>query len=394
MRIVFVNSSRIWGGNEKWTCEAASGLAARGHDVLLVGQSDLMADRASSFGIDFRHLRLRGDGDLLGIVRLSRIFRRFRPGAVILTKSKEYWLGGIAAKLAGVERICFRLGIDRPVQRNTKYRLLFGNICDTFIVNAESVKRILLDAPFIGEDKIAIVKNGVSLDGTRAAAASSNETVSTEDNGVSPNGVSGARSAQSPACGPESGAGIGMPPGPRVIGATGRLAKQKGFDILIRAFGAVRDRFPDAYLVIAGEGHERKSLTELIGRLGLSDSVSLPGFVNDIDAFYRSLTIFALPSRFEGMPNALLEAMAAGVPVVASQVSGVAELLVDGETGRLVQAEDVEGLAATIVDLLGDERQRSHMAERARRLVATECGMDRMLDELEGVLAGRGENAG
>jgi glycosyltransferase involved in cell wall biosynthesis len=361
MRVVFVNSSRIWGGNEKWTCEAASGLRGRGHDVLLIGQSPLMAERAKAYGVDFHNLRLRGDGDLVGVVRLSGRFKRFRPDAAILTKSKEYWLGGLAAKLAGVDRVCFRIGIDRRVQRNIKYRLLFGRICDTFIVNAGSVRDTLLEAPFVRAESIAVVRNGVASDGRPVARRA----------------------------GPDESflRSIGVPAGAAVIGATGRLAKQKGFDVLLEAFGEVRRRLPEAFLVIAGEGHERHDLTNAARRLGLSDCVSLPGFVDDMRAFYESITLFALPSRFEGMPNVLLEAMAAGVPVVATRVSGVGELVSDGDTGLLVPPENGPSLAEAIARLLGDERLRRGMADRARRKVQTEYSMDRMLDDLEAVLS-------
>jgi glycosyltransferase involved in cell wall biosynthesis len=362
MRLVFVNSSRIWGGNEKWTCEAAAGLGRRGHDVLLIGGSPLMAKRAKAYGIDFHNLRLRGDGDLVGVLRLSRRFRGFGPDAVILTKSKEYWLGGLAAKLARVRRVCFRIGIDRRVQRNIKYRLLFGRICDTFIVNAGSVRDTLLEAPFIDAESVAVVRNGVDSDGRP-----------------------GGRGA-----GPDERLlrSIGVPPGAVVVGATGRLAKQKGFDVLLAAFAQVRRQCPEAFLVIAGEGHERRSLTDEIRRLGLSGSVSLPGFVENMTGFYDSLSLFCLPSRFEGMPNVLLEAMAAGVPLVATRVSGVGELVAEGETGLLVPPEDASGLAEAIVELLSDESLRSGLADRARRMVEAEYSMDRMLDDLEAVLAG------
>lgn len=361
MRLVFVNSSRIWGGNEKWTCEAASGLAARGHHVLLVGQSDLMARRASRYGLEFKRLRLRGDGDLAGVIRLSRIFRGFKPDATVLTKSKEYWLGGLAAKLAGVGRICFRLGIDRPVQRNLKYRLLFGEICDTFIVNAESVRETLLEAPFVSEGKIAVVRNGISLNGEPAGADAPGPSAQAEDSIVIP--------------------------GAPVVGATGRLAKQKGFDILIKAFAGVARDVAGAVLAIAGEGHERESLAGLVRDLGLSQSVSLSGFVDDMDSFYRSLSLFALPSRFEGMPNVLLEAMAAGVPVVATDVSGVSELVKDGETGLLVPAEDAAGLRSAIVRALRDPQASEAMAKRAREDIKARFSMGRMLDDLEKVLS-------
>jgi len=367
MRLVFVNSSRIWGGNEKWTCEAAAGLASRGHDVVLVGQSDVMEERAGAYGLRFERLRLRGDGDIVGVLRLSRRFKSFCPDAVVLTKSKEYWLGGLAAKLAGVERIFFRIGIDRPVQTNLKYRLLFGKICDTFIVNAGSVRDILLRAPFIAKDRIAVIRNGVSLDGVRARS-------------------------RRPGRGPVPGfaASVGIPPGAEVVGAIGRLAKQKGFDVLLEAFAQVGRERPGAFLVIAGEGHERKDLARRVKRLGLEEAVSLPGFVEDMDSFYESLTVFALPSRFEGMPNVVLEAMAAGVPVVATDVSGVGEIVEDGVTGRLVPPEDSERLAGALLDLLGDARERRSLRENALSLVRREFNLERMIDELDALIRGEG----
>ena len=355
MKVIFVNSSRIWGGNEKWTCEAAAGLMRRGHDVLLIGGSLLMAEKASSYGVRFHRLRLRGDGDIRGIIMLRRLFGKLRPDAVILTKMKEYWLGGIAAKLAGVDKVYFRMGIDRPVKTNLKYRLLLGKICDKFIVNSESVRDTLLKAPFIRPEKIAIVKNGIAT-GNPAE--------------VNP-AIMGS---------------LGVPPDSKVVGATGRLAKQKGFDVLIKAFKDVKQKRPEAFLVIAGEGHERKDLQKLTGRLDLSSGVSMPGFVEDMPSFYSGLDLFALPSRFEGMPNVVLEAMAAEVPVVATDVSGVGDLIKDRSTGHLVPAEDPQELASRIIEMLDSKNQRIACAKRARRLIETDYDIDRMIGDLEKVL--------
>jgi glycosyltransferase involved in cell wall biosynthesis len=314
-----------------------------------------MEQKAASYGIPFHRLRLRGDGDVRGVFLLRKLFRKFRPDAVILTKMKEYWLGGIAAKLSGVDKTYFRMGIDRPVQRNIKYKLLLGKICDMFIVNAESVRDTLLEAPFIQPERISIVKNGIATE--KAGDAD-----------------------------PSLMSSLGVQPGSTVVGATGRLAKQKGFDVLIRAFKTIQHECPDASLVIAGEGHERPDLQRLIHGLDLSKSVLMPGFVEDMTSFYNGLALFALPSRFEGMPNVVLEAMAAGVPVVASDVSGVSELIKDRRTGHLVPAEDPEQLAARIVEVLDSEEQRKALAERALHLVETDYSVDRMLNDLEKVL--------
>lgn len=306
----------------------------------------------------FSRLRLRGDGDIVGVLRLSRRFKRFAPDAVILTKSKEYWLGGLAAKLAGAPRICFRLGIDRPVQRNPKYRLTYGRICDTFIVNANSVKDTLLEAPFISEDRIAVIRNGVVVDEAGPTAPP-----------------------------PKFLRSLGVPNGAKVIGAMGRLAKQKGFDVLLEAFASIKGEFPEAFLVIAGDGYERGDLESRMDRLGLTGRVSLPGFVEDRSSFYSAISLFALPSRFEGMPNVLLEAMAAGLPSVSSDVSGVGELIEDGVTGRLVPAEDSSRLAAAISELLRDEALMASMGARAKQTVKSEFSVDRMVDALEGLLS-------
>lgn len=150
----------------------------------------------------------------------------------------------------------------------------------------------------------------------------------------------------------------------KLVGAVGRLNWQKGFDELLRAFALVLEKHPDAKLVIAGEGDRRRDLERLVERLGIGGSVSLHGHRSDVPRFLAALDIFCMPSRWEGFGLALVEAMAAGKPCVATAVDSLPEVL--GEAGVLVPPGDREALAGAIASLLSDPRRREDLASRAR----------------------------
>ncbi|HUT53320.1 MAG TPA: glycosyltransferase [bacterium] len=180
---------------------------------------------------------------------------------------------------------------------------------------------------------------------------------------------------------------LGIAEGSRVIGALGRLHRQKGLDTLVRAMPALLGRFPDLVLVIAGDGPERDRLGRLAESEGVAGSVKFPGEWHRAPEFMAALDVFVLPSRWEGMPNALLEAMAAGVPAVASRVGGVAEIMagggpggpVAGETGIMIEPEDARALARAVSALLEDEKRRTAMGSSARRRARSEFSLDQMV---------------
>lgn len=146
---------------------------------------------------------------------------------------------------------------------------------------------------------------------------------------------------------------MAMPNLPVVLGA-GEFITQKGFDTLVEAFDVVRHH-QQARLVILGEGQRRPELRRLVAQLGLDDHVLLPGFVKDPWAWMRRAAVFALSSRWEGLPNVLLEAMACGTPVVSTNCpSGPAEILEDGRWGRLVPVDDPAAMARAILETLND----------------------------------------
>jgi glycosyltransferase involved in cell wall biosynthesis len=151
-----------------------------------------------------------------------------------------------------------------------------------------------------------------------------------------------------------------------------RLHEQKGIDVLIEAV----PKIPDACFAIAGDGPERRRLENLAIDLGVEERVRFLGSRSDIPALLRASDLFVLPSRYEGFPLALLEAMAAEVPVVATRIAGVDELVAAGKNGDLVGAGDSAALGAAIANLLGDSDRRRELATRGHELVLERHGAD------------------
>lgn len=150
-----------------------------------------------------------------------------------------------------------------------------------------------------------------------------------------------------------------------LIGAIGRIEEQKGFDVLIRALAEIEE----GSLVLVGDGSERSALEELARSVGVADRVVWAGWSEDARSYLGSFDVFVLPSRFEGFPLVLLEAMLARSAVVATDVGSVAETVFDGETGLLVPPEDPAALARAIKRLLADDDLRRRLGDRGRRLV-------------------------
>ena len=152
------------------------------------------------------------------------------------------------------------------------------------------------------------------------------------------------------------------------IGAIGRLSPEKGFDILLDALHEVTKTNPEVRLAILGEGGERDALEAIVRTLELEDRVMIPGYVGDARRYLSLFRVFVLSSLTEGLPMVILEAMQAGVPIVATRVGGVPRVLEDGKAGKLVPSRDASGLAAGIIEIINDDSLAGTMTGAARKL--------------------------
>jgi len=178
----------------------------------------------------------------------------------------------------------------------------------------------------------------------------------------------------SPLAGRGKGAGVGL-----VIGSIGRLDAMKGHDILLRAVA----QLDGVQVVILGEGGQRTDLEKLADELKVSDRLQLPGWVDNPRAYLPQFDIFAMPSRSEGFPLAIVEAMLAARPVVATRVGSVAEAVTDGETGLLVNKDDVEGLTAALRRLRDDLALRIRLGQRGREVAQRHFTVKQMVNSYE-----------
>ena len=172
--------------------------------------------------------------------------------------------------------------------------------------------------------------------------------------------------------------------GQRVV-SVGNIRRVKGHDVFVRAAAIIAQRFPRARFTIAGEILEQQYFQELltlIDKLGLADRFSFEGGVTDLPSFLAGADIFVLPSRSEGFSNALIEAMAASLPVIATKVGGNPEAVKDGVTGLLVSPEDPGALADALQELLSDSERSWAMGTAGRRLAIDEFSNDRVIHQL------------
>jgi glycogen(starch) synthase len=168
---------------------------------------------------------------------------------------------------------------------------------------------------------------------------------------------------------------------PRLL-CLGRLLPQKGFDLALRALAVLRPRWPEARLLVAGDGPARADLEQGAAALGLRDAVEFAGWVapHEVAALLNAAAVVLMPSRWEGLPLVALEAALMARPVVATRVGGLPEVILHGETGLLVDAEDGAALAAAIEELLANPQRATRLGEAAQVRAAEVFGWERCVD--------------
>ncbi len=357
LRIAAHNGSRVFGGGEKWVLLLLRELARRGHEVHLFVRDEGMVRRARAFDVPASVGRLGGQVMVHEVLPFARRLRALRPDVLLLSTFKKVWLAGMAARIAGVPRVVSRVGLDSDLPRRSwTYRVAYRRWVDAVLVNADGIRRpFLADLPGYDPDRVGTVYDGVHVGDVPRRA--------------------------------EARAALGLDADVPVVGTVTRLGIQKRVDRLLDAAALL----PRAQVVIAGEGELEGELRARAERGELAGRVRFLGFRKDVGRVLAAFDVFALTSDKEGMANAMLEALAAGVPVVSTDVSGAREALDADELGRapgLVVEASAEAVAAGLRSLLSDEPRREAMAAEALRRARERFDFARMVDAWEAVLGG------
>ncbi|MDB4950038.1 MAG: hypothetical protein JWM27_2687 [Gemmatimonadetes bacterium] len=357
MYVIAHNGARIWGGAERATALVLKGLAERGHRVLLLCNDPLVRDRSMELGVPADLAVLGGDAALPDALRLAARLRRERPDALVIGTWKKAWLAALAARLAGVPRVIARVGLDTDTPRSAKYRFVLGRWIDAVVVNAAGMRPPFLERPGWTAERVTTIYNGVHL-----------PPRSGEDGAVR--------------------AALGIPAGVPVVGAVARLASQKRFDRLLRVVAVLP---ADVHCILAGDGEERESLERLAAELGVAGRVHFLGHRADTADVLDAIDLFVVTSDREGMSNAMLEALATGVPVASTPVSGADEALdalPDGRRPGVLTSFDAAEIASTVLSLLRDRTGLAKMARAAKERAEARFSFAAMIDGWEAVLEG------
>jgi glycosyltransferase involved in cell wall biosynthesis len=271
-------------------------------------------------------------------------------------ETSNLW-GGLVAKLSGALLLSSRrdMGILRKTKHALAYRVV-NRLSDRVLAVSEEVKRFCIDADRIDPQKISVVYNGVDLQHVTAGEAHKNPFSTAEWAGAS-----------------------------HIVTCVANVRRIKGIDVLVRAAQRVCRELPDAVFLVAGSLYENDYAQEvqaMIRSMGLERNIKLLGFVADPVPLLKMSNAFCLLSRSEGFCNALLEAMACGVPSVVTSVGGNPEAIHDGENGFLVPVEDDAAAAARLLFLLRDRKRAVQIGETGRIAAQTRFSATTMIEKL------------
>jgi glycosyltransferase involved in cell wall biosynthesis len=345
--ILYLTTSSIMGGAEKQLYHLATGLSPERFSVLVCTLKDdgPLVRMLKERGIHTESVGMRSKLDVLKLITLWKMIKRYRPDVIQSFLFFDNIVGRILGKLAHVKVII-------SGQRNVEpYRSRIRNFLDKItlplsdyvISNSEAGKRILIHREHVIEGNIAVIYNGIAVPNIQKSERKNNTK--------------------------------------KIVGFVGHITEQKGVKTLLKAAQIVKKELPNVEFVLVGDGPEKKHLEKLAKTLGIEDTAHFIGHLEHPVEEMKKFDVLVIPSLWEGVPNVILEAMSCKVPVVASKVGGVPELVDDGRTGFLVPPKDEGALAATLKTVLQLSKQdREELGKRGYKRVQQLFSFEKMIN--------------
>jgi glycosyltransferase involved in cell wall biosynthesis len=352
MVIVHLTASTFYGGPERQMLGLAQALAPAHRTVFVSfregGRCEKFLDQVRRHG--FRAVALAKDTPFFraAVRELTALLRDLGADVLCCHAYKANLLGRVAARRAGIPVVAVSRGWTAESWKVRFYealdRLALRWMDRVICVSAGQAEKVRCAG--VPEERIVVIRNAIDTRRFHHPDSQYREKLR-----------------------------VFFPSPPaRVILAAGRLSPEKGFGVLVEAARRVREQNADVGVVLFGEGKMRPALERLVAAAGLKDRFILAGFRTDLDAFLPFADLVVLPSFTEGLPNVTLEALAAGVPVVATAVGGNPEVVEDGRCGYLVPPGDPAALAERILDALHPEDRRRRFGEHGRERVREQFG--------------------
>jgi starch synthase (maltosyl-transferring) len=301
-------------------------------------------------GIEVHCLGAAASWQIVPVARqLKRLFEARLPDMVQSFLFHANLVSRIAAWRAGVRPVISGIRVAEPRRWHLWADRWTGSLVDRYVCVSESVARFSFARAGLPAEKMVVIPNGVDPD-------------------------------RYPAERPADPASLGVAEGRRMVIFVGRLDPQKGVGWLVDSAPAWLEQAADYDLVLVGQGPEQALLERRVAELGIAGRVHFPGWRGDVPEILAASELLVLPSRWEGMPNVVLEAMASRLPVVASDVEGVRELLGPNAEQQTVRYGDSHRLAERIVQLVSDRKVARELGSRNRRRVEEEFTFDKVVD--------------
>jgi glycosyltransferase involved in cell wall biosynthesis len=347
-----IDTARTWRGGQNQVLTTVLGLRALGHRTMLVAHSEGELRQRAKEGLDLLPLAPKTEMDLTAAWRLSRIIKQLKPDVVHAHDPHGVAMAALAlsmsTQLAKPPLVAARR-VDFHLRGNSLSRWKYRQV-DCFICASEAIRTMLVGDGVPGARAVT-VHEGIDLERVEAAPPARLH----ED--------------------------FWLPHQAPIVGNVAALVPHKGQRHLVEAARVVLPQVPDARFVIAGEGELRPALERQIKDHHLEKHVLLAGFRPDVLSLHKAFDIFVMSSVTEGLGTSILDAMAAGKPVVATETGGIPEVVIHGQTGLLVPPRDHEAMAQAIVTLLKNDALRRTMGEAGRTRARTMFSADRMVQD-------------